>query len=113
MTSTTRAFLWFAALALALLWTGCATTTTQTSGPGDTDAPLEACTSSDDCSANQYCRFALGACGGTGSCEPRPKICTKEFEPVCACDQNTYSNACGAASEGLSILKRGRCGTSD
>jgi len=94
---------------------GCAMTTTgtssQTSGDAPSDRPLEACTGNDECGAEQYCRFALGACGGTGSCEPRPDVCTFEFDPVCACDQSTYSNACGAASEGLSILKPGRCGT--
>lgn len=92
---------------VVFLLAGCATTTrtttsTSTGGEGD-DRPLKACSSSDDCGGDEYCRFARGACGGTGSCEPRPEICTKEFNPVCACDQNTYSNACGAASEGLSI----------
>ena len=103
-----------AAALVLLLATGCATTTrtaTSTSGSASDDRPLEACESSDECGGDEYCRFALGACGGTGSCEPVPQVCTKEFNPVCACDQNTYSNACGAASEGLSLLKSGRCGT--
>lgn len=106
---------------IMFLLAGCATTTrttTTTTSSGTStgnvdvdDRPLKACSSSDDCDGDEYCRYALGACGGTGSCEPRPEVCTFEFDPVCACDQNTYSNACAAASEGLSILKPGRCGT--
>lgn len=101
---------------IACLVAGCATTTRTTTSTGTStgdvdDRPLKACSSSDNCGDDEYCRYALGACGGTGSCEPRPEVCTKEFNPVCACDQNTYSNACGAASERLSILKPGRCGT--
>lgn len=97
---------------LVLLATGCATTTTSTDvGEDGGSGRLEACASNDDCGADAYCRFALGRCGGTGSCEPRPEVCTFEFDPVCGCDQNTYSNACGAASEGWSVLRKGRCGS--
>ena len=100
----------WAILVLAVLLGGCATTTS-TQSVGDPADPLKACTANDDCGDGQYCRLALGACAGTGSCELRPEVCTFEFDPVCACDQNTYRNSCGAASEGLSILKPGRCGT--
>jgi hypothetical protein len=101
-------------LLVLCLFTGCVTTrtTTQnsTDGPVADSGRLKACDDDAECRGDEYCRFALGACGGTGSCEAKPTVCTKEFDPVCGCDQNTYSNPCFAASDGVSIRAPGRCG---
>ncbi|CAK8715470.1 MAG: Kazal-type serine protease inhibitor domain-containing protein [Candidatus Electronema aureum] len=62
---------------------------------------------------SQYCSYdANASCGmadATGICLPRPEICTKDIKYVCGCDGRTYSNACVAASAGVSILHEGRC----
>jgi hypothetical protein len=68
-----------------------------------------ACTSNADCPDTEYCNFPGGTCGPTGQCEARPEVCIQVFDPVCGCDGQTYSNACVAASAGVSVAHEGEC----
>jgi hypothetical protein len=61
------------------------------------------------CAPDQYCAKAIGDCEGTGTCISRPEFCTEEFNPVCGCDGNTYSNSCYAARAGVNVAHQGSC----
>ena len=37
------------------------------------------------------------------------KACTKEYDPVCGCNNITYGNKCMAKNAGLTAWKRGEC----
>ena len=65
------------------------------------------------CGEGQYCDFALDAqCGAAdqmGVCRARAEMCPANHDPVCGCDDVTYSNACAASQAGVSVGRTGEC----
>lgn len=58
----------------------------------------------------------LGGCTNIeqmpGPGNDRPKVCTKEYAPVCGAKgykRKTFSNACMAQAKGYSVIKEGKC----
>jgi hypothetical protein len=65
------------------------------------------------CAPGLYCLWTQAAeCGATdkpGSCQKAPDGCPTISQPVCACDDQTYSNECEARRAGMSVKKLGGC----
>lgn len=67
----------------------------------------------DTCGGDEYCAYEAGQyCGAAdaqSTCQPRPEVCTRDYRPVCGCDNQTYSNSCSAAAAGVGVLTEGEC----
>lgn len=63
------------------------------------------------CDAGQFCRLPPGhcCCDFQGTCVIPPQACPLYIDPVCGCDQVTYSNPCFADMAGASIDHWGAC----
>ena len=64
------------------------------------------------CASGQFCKYDDGTCGRadqSGVCELVPDLCIEIFQPVCGCDDQTYSNDCFASVAGVSVDSEGTC----
>lgn len=65
------------------------------------------------CGAGEFCDFGDGkACGDSdrgGRCEHVPERCTEVYQPVCGCNNRSYSNACEAHGHSVSVKHAGLC----
>ena len=55
-----------------------------------------------------------GSCSNTNNCIDPSQIdpngiCTEQYDPVCGCDDQTYSNACFATISGVTSYQQGEC----
>lgn len=65
------------------------------------------------CGRDEFCNYEPDAqCGALdrgGVCENKPEICNALYQPVCGCDDHTYSNDCAAHAAGVSVKRQGEC----
>lgn len=68
------------------------------------------------CNEGEYCMQEVGVCADpsgppSGECTAKTQLCAEIWDPVCGCDARTYSNACDASSNGVSVNYEGGCST--
>jgi hypothetical protein len=64
------------------------------------------------CDPEYFCDWTPNSCGSadqTGECRLRPDFCPDIFDPVCGCNNMTYSNECDANAAGQDIIHTGMC----
>jgi len=79
---------------------------------GRCDADVHVCgTGGATCATGEFCSRAEGACASdaAGVCEPTPTSCPPVVDPVCGCDDVTYSSACVANALNVAVAATGAC----
>ena len=64
------------------------------------------------CPAGKACQYPEGTCfisDNAGVCVDVPEVCPANYNPVCGCDDKTYSNACELLKAGVTKQKDGAC----
>jgi len=61
------------------------------------------------CGEGNFCLLNAGRCDAPGTCAVLPAFCILDFDPVCGCDGEDYSNECDANLAGISVAGEGEC----
>jgi hypothetical protein len=75
----------------------------------DSDIVWDNCSENYDCKVGEMCQKKTGDCEGWGHCEKVPEACDDVFEPVCGCDDVTFSNICEANKLSRNAKHSGEC----
>lgn len=73
----------------------------------------QVCQSDGNCGAGYFCKKEIGACQQPGVCTPKAAgvVCIQLYDPVCGCNNVTYSNSCFALLANANIAYPGACGS--
>ncbi|MGI9535197.1 MAG: Kazal-type serine protease inhibitor family protein [Thermodesulfobacteriota bacterium] len=64
------------------------------------------------CPDGYVCDYPENSCNEKnieGLCFKIPEACTEQYEPVCGCDNKTYSNDCKRLMTGVPLAHDGEC----
>lgn len=84
---------------------------TSTQGPSTPGGKMCGGIANIQCDNDQFCDRGdhCGRGDQSGICTTRPQICTRDYRPVCGCDDKTYGNRCSAHAAGVSVKADGPC----